>query len=98
MINPLKYVFGVSEIIFLGYNVNKDGIKPLAECVEAIRKFPKSTIIRALRKFLGMVNFYRRFIPHAPRIMTPLIELFKGSNKGNAPVNGTERAERAFVV
>ena len=96
VINPAKCVFGVEEITFLGYTVNKEGIKPVAERVEAIRNFPKPSITRALRKFLGMVNFYRRFIPDAAQIMTPLNDLLKGSNKGSTPVQWTEAAEKAF--
>ena len=72
VINSAKCVFGAEEIIFLGYTVNKDGIKPVAERVEATRNFPKPNVIRTFRKFLDMVNFYRRFIPDAAKVMTPL--------------------------
>lgn len=44
-----------------------------------------------------MVNFYRRFIPHAAKIMMPLNNLLKGSNKDNAPLKLNETAEEAFV-
>lgn len=89
VINPV-------EITFLEYTVNKDGIKPLASRVEVIREFPKFTVMRKLRKFLGMVNFYGRFIPHAAKIMS-LNNLLKGSDKGNAPVKWNEIAEKAYV-
>ena len=46
MINPAKCA---EEITFLGYTVNKDGIKPVVELVEAIRNFPKPNVIRALK-------------------------------------------------
>lgn len=36
IINPAKCVFGVNKITFLGYTVNKHGIKPLTERVEAL--------------------------------------------------------------
>ena len=92
VVNPAKCVFGVLEITFLGYTVSKDGIKPHADRVEAIREFPKPTIIREHRKFLDMVNFYRRFIPHAAKIMMPLKNLLKG----NAPLKWNGTAEKVF--
>ena len=55
VINPTKCTFGVEEIIFLGYSVNAEGIKPLAMRVEAIVDFPKPVTIKQLRGFLGIV-------------------------------------------
>ncbi|XP_076660087.1 uncharacterized protein LOC143363376 [Halictus rubicundus] len=97
VINPAKCVFGVSEIEFLGYSVTRDGVKPLPERVEAIGEFPRPDTIKVLRRFLGMVNFYRRFISGAASLMKPLHELLKGSKKGNSPVPWTKEAETAFV-
>lgn len=51
-------MFGVSEIEFLGYQVDCNGIKPLAHRVEAIKNFTKPLTIKQLRRFLGMINFY----------------------------------------
>ncbi|XP_076663692.1 uncharacterized protein LOC143366464 [Andrena cerasifolii] len=96
VINPTKCTFGIKEIIFLGYTVNADGIKPLAKRVEAIVNFPKPATIKQLRGFLGMINFHRRFIPGAAKILQPLNDLLKGSKKGNAPISWTEGAEDAF--
>ena len=44
----------------------------------------------------SMINFYRRFIPGAAKILQPLNDLLKGSKKGNAPISWTEGAENAF--
>ncbi|XP_020297189.1 uncharacterized protein LOC109861792 [Pseudomyrmex gracilis] len=63
-INPAKYVFG-ETVKFLGYLVTGEGTKPLPEKVEVIKKFPKPQTAKQLRQFLGMLNFYRRFIPKA---------------------------------
>ena len=58
VINPVKCEFGVNEITILGYTVNANGIKPLAERVDAIVEVPLPETLKALRKYLGMVNFY----------------------------------------
>lgn len=97
IINPAKYVFGVNEITFLGYTVNEHGIKPLAERIEAIGKFSEPATVKQLRRYLGMINFYRRFIPGTAKILQPLNELMKGPKKGNAPVTWADRTRNAFV-
>lgn len=96
VVNPAKCVFGVEEIIFLRYSVSAHGIRPLPERVAAIEGFPKPSTIKELRRFLGMINFYRRFIPAAARILSPLSDLLKGSKKDSAPVKWTADAEDAF--
>ena len=65
IVNPTKCVFGVSELDFLGHCVTADGIKPLNDKVN----FPQPSSLRGLCEFLGMVNFYHRFIPNCTRIL-----------------------------
>nr|XP_012151025.1 PREDICTED: uncharacterized protein K02A2.6-like [Megachile rotundata] len=96
VINPAKCVFGVKEISFLGYSVTSAGIRPLAERVDAIVNFTKPETVKQLRRYLGMINFYRRFVPGAARILSPLNSLLKGSKKGNALIPWTEESELAF--
>lgn len=97
MVNPTKCVFAKSELKFLGYSVSEQGTKPLQEKVQAIREFPKPKQIKQLRRFLGMVNFYRRFIPKAAVLQSPLNKLLKGKKlKGDTPVSWFKEAEEAF--
>lgn len=97
-INAAKCTFGEKSVKFLGYMVTKDGTKPLPEKVEAIQRFPKPQSIKQLRQFLGMLNFYRRFIPKAAEVQAELNELLKGPRcKGRSPVTWTEKAEQAFI-
>ena len=83
VINPAECEFGVSSITFLGHIVNEHGIQPLDEKVEHIREFPPPTSLRKLREFLGLVNFYRRFISHCADVLHPLNDLLKGRKKNN---------------
>ncbi|CAK9814075.1 Transposon Ty3-G Gag-Pol polyprotein [Anthophora plagiata] len=96
VINSTKCVFGVNEITFLGYAVNANGIKPLAERVEAVADFPKPANVTQVRRYLGMVNFYRRFMPGAAEILRPLNDLLKGAKKGNAPITWTDQSQNAL--
>ena len=73
-----------------------DGIKPPPECVEAIIKLSKPANAKQLRRYLGMINFYRRFIPGAAKTLKPLNDLLKGGKKGNTPIEWSEQSENSF--
>ncbi|GFX85078.1 retrovirus-related Pol polyprotein from transposon opus [Trichonephila clavipes] len=84
-INPSKCTFGVPTLNFLGFQVCSSGIKPLEDRVEAIFKFPKPTTITQLRRFLGMLNYYRRLIRQAAHIRAPLVKFLKGIRNKKRP-------------
>lgn len=96
LINSSKCVLGARQISFLGYSISADGCKPLDSKVEAIKNFPPPTNVRQLRAFLGMLNFYRRFIPKAAQIQAPLHALLMGSVKGSQPIHFTDETMSAF--
>ena len=64
-INLSKCEFGKSELKFFGHIVNADGIRPLPEKIDAIKNFPLPKTAQELKRFIGMINFYRKFLPHA---------------------------------
>ena len=80
----------------LGHHIDSDGIRPLEAKVQVIRDFPRPKPHRKLREFLGLVNFYRRFLPHAADLLYPLTQLLGNSNSGTKEVNWTEIALGAF--
>nr|VZI00060.1 unnamed protein product [Spirometra erinaceieuropaei] len=80
VINPSKCVLGVPWLEFLGHHVDSEGLSPLPSKVEQFR-------------FLGMVNFYRRFIPNCAVLMLPLTNMLSGP-KG--PLELTGEALAAF--
>lgn len=97
-VNPTKCVFGVPEIEFLGHTINSAGIRPLPSKVEAILKFPEPARVVDLRRFLGMVNFYRRNIPHAARLQAPLNVFLVDSRKNDTrEIPWTEHSREAFI-
>ena len=93
IINPTKCVFGASELDFLGHRVTAQGIRPLEDKVSAVRDFPQPTSLCRLREFLGMVNFYHRFIPNCARLLRPLNQLLSSNSKHLA---WDEEANTAF--
>nr|VZI35605.1 unnamed protein product [Spirometra erinaceieuropaei] len=87
VINPSKCVLGVPSLDFLGHHVDAQSLRPLSSKVEAIRDFPPPTSKRQLQRFLGMVNFYRRFLPNCADLMLPLTNLLSGP-KGPLQLRG----------
>ncbi|KAG7301804.1 hypothetical protein JYU34_014833 [Plutella xylostella] len=97
LINTSKCVFGQSEVKFLGYTVSAAGIRPLDLKVQAIKDYPPPRNIKELRRFLGMMNFYRRFIKEAAAIQGPLNSLLAGPNtKGSQPITMTPELQTTF--
>ena len=79
--NRKKCILGRSSIEFLGYLVDENGISPMPERVEAIRQIKRPTTVKELQRFLGMVNYYRKFIPRAAHHLHHLFDALKGKPK-----------------
>ena len=71
LLNPAKCEFGRTEIDFLGHRINHLGATPLPQKVAAITGFPQPVTAQGLREFIGMINFYHRFIPHVADKLRP---------------------------
>lgn len=96
-INLSKCLFGLEEIPFLGFLVSKQGIKPLTNKVQAIIDYKKPQTIQDLRRFLGIINFYRRSLKNAAAHQAILTDYLKDSRRRDKRlVNWTPEAETAF--
>ncbi|XP_064479110.1 uncharacterized protein LOC135392325 [Ornithodoros turicata] len=99
VINVQKCEFGVEFTEFLGHMVSRTKIAALATLatkVAAINSLPQPQSIRQLRRFLSLVNFYRRFIPHCATILCPLESLLSHRETRSNPLPLTVEAEAAF--
>jgi len=74
-VKPEKCRFCVTEVDFLGMIVSCDGIKMDPEKVNAILKWPEPMNIKQVHAFLGLSNFYRRFIKDYAIMARPLTDL-----------------------
>ena len=92
------------EVKFLGFLVTPQGIKTDPDKTLLIKNWPVPTTTREVRQYLGIVSYYRKFIPQFSKTATPLTELLKGKlvNRGNhkmfVPVEfmWTDRQQSAF--
>ncbi|XP_061724707.1 uncharacterized protein K02A2.6-like [Cydia pomonella] len=72
-----KCVFLVDEVQYLGYIISKDGIKTDPAKVQAVLRVPRPSNVTELRSFLGIINFYGKFIKNMSVKLVPLYELLK---------------------
>ena len=98
VINPSKCKLGVTELDFLGHKVSANGIQPLEDRVRAITEFPKPTSVHKLREFLGLINFYHRFIPNCASILDPLNCLLSTPQGSDRTLNWNESTTAAFAA
>ena len=93
--NPLKCMIGLAEAKYLGHVVGRGVVKPQWNKVEAIQDWPRPIRKKQVRAFLGLVGYYRRFIPHFATRAGPLTDLIKAW--GPEIVKWTDAAEAAFA-
>lgn len=72
-----KCAFFQQQTEYLGFLIDKDGVKPDPKKIEAMRQLPEPKTVREVRGFIGMCSYYRRFIPNFSKIAEPLIDLTK---------------------
>jgi hypothetical protein len=97
LINPGKCIFRAHEITLLGYKVSAKGSQPLEERVTHLQECQPPKTANQLRRFLGMLNYYRRFLPHAASDQAPLHDvLSRPKIKGSHPITWTLELHEAF--
>lgn len=97
VVNLSKCKFAQQQVEFLGYLIDKDGILPLPDRVQAVRQYELPTTVKQLRRFLALVNVYKRFIPQATDQQAELRALIPGNKKNDTrKVSWTDEARQAF--
>jgi RNase H-like domain found in reverse transcriptase/Reverse transcriptase (RNA-dependent DNA polymerase) len=78
VINKDKCIFGQESLDILGHKVQASGISPLPDRVAAISNFPRPSSVVQMQAFLGLFNYYRRFVLAAAKIVKPLTDALQG--------------------
>ena len=91
-VTKAKSRFAQTEIQYLGHVVNAQGIRPDPKKVSAVQSWPVPQNVHDVRSFLGLCNYFRKFISHYSSIAVPLTNLTKKS----VGWNWTGRCQDAF--
>lgn len=91
-LKPEKCHFCFEELQFLGHVVSHAGVRPDPEKTAAVARFPVPTDKKAVRRFLGLCAYYRRFIADFARIASPLTRL----TRDDVAFVWNDEQERAF--
>jgi hypothetical protein len=91
-VKPTKCVFFQKEVPFLGHIVSEHGIATDPAKIDKVAKWPTPVSRHQLQQFLGLANYYRRFIKDFATICRPLHKLTEKS----APFKWTDECQYAF--
>jgi len=76
-----KYRWKVREVEFLGVVISPKGVEMQKENVERVLSWPVPRNVKEVQKFLGLANYYKRFIKDFAKIATPLYMLVRKKQK-----------------
>jgi hypothetical protein len=87
-----KCTFAAPELHLLGHVINSEGIKTDPAKVSAVKEYPAPTSKTEVRAFMGLVNYYRHFIPNCSEISEPINRTLKKAIQ----FQWTDEAQKAF--
>ena len=91
-LKPSKCDFATKSVKFLGHVITRDGISPNPEKISAVKNFPIPKCAKEVRSFLGLANYYRRFVNSFAKIAAPLNALLCKDKK----FSWSEQCQLAF--
>lgn len=78
-----KSYFFQTEIVFLGHKISEKGIEPNPEKIEVVKNFPLPKSVKEIKSYLGMIGYYRKFIPNFSKLTKPMTKYLKKDIKLN---------------
>ena len=87
-----KSAFFKKHIQYLGHLVSEQGFEPLPEKLEAIRTMPHPKTAKEVKQFLGLIGYYRKFIPRFSDLSRPLTRL----SRHDAKFEWTPQCQKSF--
>ena len=93
-LKPEKCQFAKKSLTYLGHVITKDGVKVDPEKTKAVDTFPRPKNVKDVRSYLGMCNYYRRFVKNYAKIASPLNALLHKDTE----FKWTEQCQKAFTT
>ncbi|XP_062297408.1 uncharacterized protein K02A2.6-like [Scomber scombrus] len=91
-----KCLFMNEEVMFLGHKVDATGLHPVHEKVRAIKEAPTPSNVTELKAYLGLLNYYNKFLPNLSTVLAPVHKLLQKETKwqwGEAQQAAFERSK-----
>ncbi|XP_055913663.1 uncharacterized protein LOC129947217 [Eupeodes corollae] len=80
-LNKDKCTFLAKSINYLGHVIDKSGLKTCPNKIKTIQEIQDPTCLKELQSFLGVINFYRKFLPNVTTLCALLYDLLKKTAK-----------------
>ncbi|XP_073515516.1 uncharacterized protein [Phyllobates terribilis] len=80
-VKPSKCHLLKPKVQYLGHVVSADGVAPDPDKITVIKDWPRPSSIKEVRQFLGLVGYYRRFIPGFTKMAAPMQDLLIGQSR-----------------
>jgi Reverse transcriptase (RNA-dependent DNA polymerase) len=93
--HPSKCIFFTDTVEYLGHVIGPDGVKPNPALVKAIVDFSQPRVLKELQSFLGLANFYRKFIKNYSKIALPVTNALQRASNSR-PIVFTAEMTQAF--
>lgn len=94
-ISSQKSFLLMKQTSYVGYIISEEGIQVNPDRMKPIMEFPIPKNLKAVRRFLGMTGWYRRFIPNFSDETKAITDLLK-QNQGTVPFRWTQEANESF--
>lgn len=75
-----KCLFMTTEIVYLGFLINSEGVASVKSKLDPYLKFPSPTNVTELKSFLGILNYYHRQLPNLAEVLEPF---YRSIRKGS---------------
>ena len=76
-VNKEKCEFFKDSIEYCGHKIDKEGLHKAQDKMDAVLKAPRPENVSQLRSFLGLVNYYAKFLPNVATVLHPLNSLLQ---------------------
>lgn len=92
-VNRDKCKFFIEKVEYLGHVISGDGISPSLNKVKAVLNAPRPENLTQLKSYLGLINYYGKFLPNLSTVIAPLYQL----TKKDVPFEWSNDCDLAFL-
>ena len=95
-LNPEKCEIFRTSVDYLGHTINKAGIKPLQDRIEAILAIPQLTTLKQANAFIGAIGWYKKFVKNFTHIAAPILAVTNLTTKNRSKFKWELPQRQAF--